>query len=149
MKINWSLIAQTYPKSYNQLIGETAATQRLIASAVTKTPHVYTSNNKYFHERDLYDFFDEQNVFVSIVPTPNGFTYMIFDGIGTVLLDKANNDVNTLEESEEEIIEPVKKKGGKFKKHVTPVSGGGVYHETRRDAEGFAFEDAFSILEDK
>lgn len=154
MKINWLLIAETYPKSYNRLIGETAATQRLIHSQATKKPHIYVSNDKYFHERDLYDFFDEQNVFVSIIPTSDGFSYMIFDNTGTIILDKTgnSNDNSAFVASDiefEDGTEPVKKKGGKFKKQIMPVTDAAIHHETRRDAEGFAFEDAFSILEEK
>ena len=146
MSLNWILIAQNTPRAYNRLIGETAATQRIVAKAPTKEPFAYVADDKFFHERDLYDFFDEQNLSISIVPTAEGFSYRVYNEDGEVVLDKVPSDVSAVLVDGEE--EPAKKKAGRFKKADATVTAG-VFHATRRDAEQFAFEDTFALLEEK
>lgn len=148
MDLNWLSISQNTPRGYNRLIGETGATQRLIIKAHTKEPLIYVSNDKFFHERDLYDFFDEQKLFISIQPAAEGFSHRIYDEFGEIIVDKVPSTVSSLPIDDENKEEPVKKKGGRFKKTDTGTSTG-LYHETRRKAEQFAFEDAFALLEDK
>lgn len=147
MNLNWISISQNTPRGYNRLIGETGATQRIVVKAPTKEPFVYLSDNKFFHERDLYEFFDEQKLFVSIVPAAEGFSYRIYGHSGELLLDKVPCSVSapTPDVSEEE--EQVKKKSNRFKKAETAVVG--AYHALRRDAEQYAFEDAFALLEER
>jgi hypothetical protein len=150
MALNWLLIAQNSPRGYNRLIGETAATQRLIIKAPTKEPVIYLSDNKYFHERDLYDFFDEQKIYISIVSTVEGFSYRLYDEAGEIVLDKVPATATPVQPEGGTEEEPAKKKAGRFKKADAPTtSGAGVFHPTRREAEQFAFEDAFALLEEK
>lgn len=148
MNLNWISISQNTPRGYNRLIGETGATQRIVIKAPTKEPFVYLSDSKFFHERDLYEFFDEQKLFISIVPSAEGFSYRIYGTSGELLSDKVPFNVSEpsapVIEGEEE---PVKKKSNRFKKSESAVVG--AYHALRRDAEQYAFEDAFALLEER
>jgi len=115
--LNWKEIHKNYPRAYGEYID---------FHHVEDCP----SSGCYDHkDRDLYDFFDEQEIKIEIIIS-HGFDAAIFRGCECYPYVKENRELAII----------ARDKRGKF---------GPSHFKTRTEAEEAAFEKAFEILEKK
>lgn len=62
--MNWKEISEKYSLAYNRLVGETAEDQSYVCEGWTGDPlyRIDDDEETQFNIRDLYDFFDEQDM---------------------------------------------------------------------------------------
>lgn len=120
--MNWQVIQTDYPQAYNRLIMGENDEQRWVTSAEDGAPVEEMEMREAFTLRDLYDFFDEEQIYVSINPdyqAPAQFrAYLITDGT----------------------------QHGLYADSGTPQVSW-IKYNSRKDAELHAFALAFELLE--
>lgn len=130
--MNWRKIKKNYLKAYNSF--KSSQPEHLILDNdgmnwhCTDGVHIIVQKHPY-NLRDLYDFFDEQQIKISITCT-HGFDAYICKGCECYPYVKENRELT---------MQARDKYDGKR----------GIFFDTRQEAETAAFEKAFKILEEK
>lgn len=125
--MNWKEIKEKYPKVWNELIQFKDEFGRVFVYLYYRyelcIKEDYCSND--FHLRELYDFFDENEIYITITADYYGI-----------------NEYHPLEYSGD-------KEDVYYWINVNWVHEDNVEYKTRTEAEESAFEKAFEILEQK
>ena len=121
--MNWNNIKEKYPKSYERLNRYYLLSARSDINGIN-----------YPHPRELYDFFDEQGIYIDVSFDDGKLPMMFWVDIYSTVSRHPHDDGYELR------CEYTFGDGDRTKNE---------FYKTRTEAEEKAFEKAFEILEDK